>query len=373
MDLSSQRPGSVPGDSHHQALSWWLHPGSLRKEIESSSGRGSIERCYRFGSGFLRLTAHDPLLDERFADLYGECAVEAAEADPASTVGCVVRLHDERPLAMVSFEDPEPLNATGLYQLLFEEWGFRMHGAEQAGWWTLAFNLEPDLPLAAGSSQHFLFDSNQIWQPLAGQLALNRVLMLQRRSLFFHAAALSIGGAGVILAGGKGQGKTTLSLALAARGHGWLGDEVAAVSTGSWSLLPFRRSASIRRGPASAAVADRLAAGKYPEEKHPDGSLRTRVRIGELFPDAAAGEVPLKALFVLLGRETPARVERIAPRREHLVRLPILRCTMWEMPVARRFLALTRTLASVALFHLHPGDPDESADLIERTMEELGR
>lgn len=371
MDLSPQRPSPSQPDPSSQGLPWWLRPEALRDSLAALGPASGPRLAFQFGGGTLLLRSSDPELADRFAELYDECATDPAAADPARTVECRVAGAPDLPAVLVSFKDPEPLNTTGLYQLLFEEWGYVMKGAGTPGWWQLSFHLEPDLPLGAGSRADFLFDRGHRWQPLAGQLALNRVILIQKRHIFLHAASVSIGCRGAVLAGGKGQGKTTLALALAARGHGFLGDEVAAVSTRSWEITPFRRSASVRRGPGSRAVTERIREAGLTEERHPDGSWRTRVRVGRVFPEAAGQAAPLKALFVLLAREERPRVERIAPRREHLVRLPLLRCSLWEMPVARRFLALTRTLASAALFHLHPGDPDETADLIEATMESL--
>jgi serine kinase of HPr protein (carbohydrate metabolism regulator) len=55
-------------------------------------------------------------------------------------------------------------------------------------------------------------------------------------------------GQGLLLVGPKGSGKTTISLALAARGHDFLGDEMAGVRIGSLELVPVRRSLAVRDG-----------------------------------------------------------------------------------------------------------------------------
>jgi hypothetical protein len=63
----------------------------------------------------------------------------------------------------------------------------------------------------------------------------------------FHAAALATpDGRGVILAGGSGLGKTTLTLALLARGFRFFSDDVAAVGRADGCLYPFPRRLGVR-------------------------------------------------------------------------------------------------------------------------------
>ncbi len=81
--------------------------------------------------------------------------------------------------------------------------------------------------------------------------ALNAILnsaAAQVRSHFlFHAAALrGPGGQGVLLAGGSGLGKTTLTQELLRRGWGFFSDDVAAVERASAWLHPFPRSLGVR-------------------------------------------------------------------------------------------------------------------------------
>ncbi len=63
----------------------------------------------------------------------------------------------------------------------------------------------------------------------------------------FHAAALAApAGAGIILSGGAGLGKTTLTLALLRRGYRLHSDDVAAVGCDDGLLYPFPRSLGVR-------------------------------------------------------------------------------------------------------------------------------
>lgn len=69
------------------------------------------------------------------------------------------------------------------------------------------------------------------------------IAMAQRGNLSLHASVVAVDGRAVCLAGASGAGKSTTSLALSARGHRLLTDDVAIVrtdSTGSW-VLPYHR------------------------------------------------------------------------------------------------------------------------------------
>lgn len=86
---------------------------------------------------------------------------------------------------------------------------------------------------------------------------VNAAAVRAARGLVFHAAAVEVHGSAIVLPGPSGAGKSTLAAALALRGAGLLGDELAAfdphrdtvtgcpsavaVERGSWGLLPQLR------------------------------------------------------------------------------------------------------------------------------------
>ena len=175
--------------------------------------------------------------------------------------------------------------------------------------------------------------------------------------------------------GPKESGKTTLSLALAARGHEFLGDETAGVRLKTREVVPVRRTAAIRPGPAAVAVRTALAAGRYPRERFPDGSVRIRARGTRLFPHAGeghepSGSTPLGAIVFLGGFSPVPQLSRVAPGREHLARLTPLACSLWDAPPARRALDLAALLGAVPCYMLNAGSPEATAALIDRTLEE---
>jgi hypothetical protein len=191
-------------------------------------------------------------------------------------------------------------------------------------------------------------------------------MRLQRNVLFFHAASARIGASGVMLVGSKGSGKTTISLTLASRGHGFLGDEVAAVCADSQELLPFRRAASIRAGIRTSGVTQRLANGNYPAETFPDGSARVLANVADLFPDAIASPAKLDTIFFLRGFGSQASVEQFSFGLEKFHLLTPLACSMWGVPTGLRMLQISRMLGEVRCYYLDPGSPDETAELLEQ-------
>jgi hypothetical protein len=274
-------------------------------------------------------------------------------------------------VAAIAFEDPEDLDAFEFCRTLFPDRNYVAGPPAAPGWQTISFSDRPLAPLIAMNGHFAIVDRGQVWQPLIANLALNRLLRLQRNVLFFHAASVQILDRGVILVGSKGAGKTTTSLTLASRGHGFLGDEIAAVCADTREMLPFRRAASIRAGIRTPRVTQRLAEGAYPAETFPDGSARVLANVADLFPDAIASPAKLTSVFFLRRFASRPTVEQFSFGLEHFHLLTPLGCCMWGVPMGLRMLQISRVLSEVRCYHLDPGSPDETAELLERVAEEL--
>lgn len=279
-----------------------------------------------------------------------------------------MRSLEERQVALVAFDDDEPLDSVRFCTTMFSDRGYVPGPACADGWESLAASETPDEPFGALHGDLTFVDLAKPWQSFVANYAVNRVLRRQRDVLFFHASSLAVAGCGVMLVGSKGRGKTTTAMTLASRGNGFCGDEIAAVCTRTGSLLPFRRAVSIKPGPLSRQVGDRLQTVATCEEQFPDGSVRTLVPMGSLFPRSQCAPVPLRCVFFLEKFAALPLIRRFAFGREHYRLLTPLASTMWDVPAAVRMMQIARLLENVACFSLSPGQPDETAELIERTV-----
>ena len=75
-------------------------------------------------------------------------------------------------------------------------------------------------------------------------------------------------------------------------------------------------------------------------------------------------------LFLAPFGDTP-RLEEIAVTRDEIARLQPVSSSRVNAPTGRRLVELARMLASSRVFRLWPGDPDETAAVIEQTIRAL--
>jgi hypothetical protein len=322
-------------------------------------------RRYRFAGGHLLLDCDDEPLARRFQDLYADSSDCSAACEAPVQVECVVRAHAPT-LAAVHFHDPQPLDAFAFCRHLFPDRGFVEGPAGVGGWRTISLQQSPDEPQIALCANEAVVDRRQVWQPFIANYAINRVLRLQRDVLFFHAASIGIAGHGVLIVGPRGSGKTTSALALAARGHDFFGDELAAVRWTTKAMLPFRRAVSIRKGPRAQRVEDCLARVQSARERFPDGSERMLVDIARLFPQAGLSPTTLSCVLFLRQFAKQPVAQPFTFGLEHLAMLSPLACSMWGVPAGARMVEVSRLLRHVQCYLLDLGDPDETADLVER-------
>jgi hypothetical protein len=324
---------------------------------------------YVLGGGALGVRSADEPLRDRFVTVFGECAVEEWCLPPGPRVLCTVDIVEDAGLALIRFDDPEPLDVPRFVHRLFADRDFEI--LAEAGRWSIigqpGASTSGGIALMASAAVAAL-DSE--WRPLIGNLAFNRVLRLQRGVVFLHAAGADVGGRGLLLTGPKGSGKTTLGTALAARGHGFLGDELVGVELATRRMLPIRRALSFREGARAALVEAALAAERHPVvEQYPDGTPRRRAHAADLFPQAPAPSTDLEAIFVLRSIGRQVAVEPFEPEAFHAGLLAPLASSLWGAPEALRAVRLGALMAQSRCYFLDAGSPDETADSIVRTME----
>lgn len=345
---------------------WWLRAPEIIATFRGRGGGGVHPSRYRFAEGCLVLGCEDEALVRRFGTLYPQDAEENVGSEGSTCVKCIVRVDDDAALAHVVFHDPESLDSFAFCQSMFPDRGYVEGPVGPEGWRTIASRQHPSVPQIALRDNYALVDHRQIWQPFIANYAINRVLRLQREILFFHAASIGIKGRGAMIVGPKASGKTTTAMALAAGGHNFLGDEIAAVDHTTRAMLPFRRAVSIRPGPCARAVDEHLARHHCVVEKFPDGGERTLINVSSIFPETGASSPTLSCVFFLRQFAGHPTAEPFAFGTEHFRMLSPLPCSMWGMPTGVRMIDRSRMLRGVRCYVLDPGQPEATADLVER-------
>lgn len=255
-----------------------------------------------------------------------------------------------------------PVDAKEFNRALEKDDGlFERLPVDEAGWECVAFRGS-DVPAFAFRGPDCIFALGPQWRRSVATYLFWRLLRTRDDVIFFHASALGIFGEGTIFVGASGAGKSTTSLALAARGHNFLSDEIAGYIPERGELIAVRRPVGIKPGPRAAAVERGLAPGAA-ERIAQDGFLR--IDIDTLFPVEPSRPFPLRRIVFLRGFAKNPSLERIVPGRAEIIELQPAMSSFLNASHGRRVFELTRLLATAKVYQLHPGDPDATAAYLE--------
>ncbi len=243
------------------------------------------------------------------------------------------------------------------------EFPFRLIEPESTGWTAFAWR--------ADSSALFEFRDNICrfwlrdgWRSAIALLLLHCVYRVRRDALFFHAATVNVGGRGAMIIGPKGAGKSTTSLSLAVRGHALLGDETGAYVPATGLIEPFLRPVGIKPGPRARGVDEALLRISASEEP----ARIIRVPFDSLIDAPAPEPVPLRAIFFLRPFEERPRITETAASITALSELQTVSSCFVNAPRTQRVFELGRMLGRCRLYHLAPGNPDETAECLEQRI-----
>lgn len=353
---------------------WWERAAELST---GSSKPVLAPRYFRFGDAVLEVAADSAHPLQELEARYGGCSVDATFGTASGRVCCSIRSFDEGRLAAVSLAGPGSIDAFGVASALLEHPVgaplFVARGTSTDGWQLIA-TAQGGVPVVATRGNEALVDCTRAPRGFLVDLMVNPVLAIQRELLFVHAASVAIHGAGILVIGRTGSGKTTTALAIAARGHAYFGDDMAAIHTASAQLLAFRTTANLRPGPHASALSPHLESGCW-DAPHSDGVRRLRLRVETVFPDAVATKpVVLRRAIFLRGFADAPALEPFVPAPGTLGPLALNNALWlaWGTTPQRRllqFMVFVQMLARVPCAWLDLGPPEATADLIENTME----
>jgi hypothetical protein len=363
-DVGGAQPGIRPITTDGTAPASWANASLLARQIEAACPIVKPAAWYRFADGWLGLSPAGSALARQFAILYGDCRTDPPVAEERAQVLCRVIDSPATGTTLIRFHDPEPLDQVAFLTSLFPDRDVRVNGGPPST--TLSTGIGP---VQVGGDWVLVRQTDQ-WQLLIANLAIHRVLRLQPDLLCLHAASVVVNGQGIVLLGDKGLGKTTIATALAARGHGFLGDEIAAIHLPDLTLRPFRRAVSIRDGPGHPAVQHALERANPAREIYPDGSARRRIAMGDLFPGSLVGVTPLRWLVFLEPRASRTALTPFRAGPAELHRLNPLASSLWGAPPARQAFRALRLLGQIRTARLVAGDPAETVAHLERLVEE---
>lgn len=319
-------------------------------------------------------SGHAPFLDE-LEGRYGDCM---AAPTAAATLHCAASLANAGSFLALEFSGhalPDPFeSAITPFRMLRHLRGEVVEGRPRPGWRALVRNGNADDVLLAGNSTRLLVRIEEATRDLAVDCLLAVALRAQPDLLFLHAASFAVEGRGGLLIGHGKSGKSSTVLALASRGHAFLGDDLAAVQSATAELLPFPKAAGLREGRQATEIQARARAFRAMSAIGLDGIPRKYVRVHDMFPGAASGVQPLDCVFLLDGFAAQARISPYEPSLQDIHRLRGVvseNVPGWGDSAGVdlvRFLRVVELLSRARCYLLVLGPLEESAMLIEHAM-----
>jgi hypothetical protein len=334
-------------------------------------------RVVQLADARLHLAAEDAALLEPVTLVYGECSPVSATQTAGADVYCGLSRGDRPAHLLISFQGDALPDLAGVALAVLHpprnQPRYRAGELRPDGWRLVGGE---DRPVVATDGRRILVDTDRVPGDFVAELLAGVAFALQRQLLVVHAAALRIGGRGVLLTGPSHGGKTTTAAHLASRGHALLGDELSALRLSSGELVPVRRAMTLRAGPREPDLAARLLADRSAALRSAAGRSGPH-RIDRLFGEAPAGRVRLGGLFVLSGFAGEPHCEPFQPTLadrevfEYLVANDVALIS-WGLTAERHVLslmALRHILSRTRCWRLTLGPPAATARLIERRME----
>ena len=358
---------------------WWQSKQPFAAhELAQRRLQAQETACFRIGDRVLEVSAGEPSILDSVRAHYGDCEQVSLDRANLPFIRCVVNAGSPSSLIAIHFLHKQPLDlakiALGLSHPPNNSPPYAISDAQWAGWSLIG---GADRTVVATCRTGLLVDPTGVAEDFVADYLIAATLRAQPDLMVLHAAALQTGSGGAILTGASHAGKTTTAMHLASRGHRLLGDEMAVIRLGSRELLPLRRSLSLRAGPRSRALVSALQRARPGEEHFLRGDIGS-LRISELFFESGDEPVELKAAFFLNGFSEHPAIEPFYITMndenafDHMSANDVASISWGFEPRRRalRLLALKQLMGHLQCWNLIVGSPDETARLIESTMEE---
>ena len=360
----------------------WLNQVKAQVLAAGAVGRSHASHArawFRIGDVCLELVSDYQDLLEEFETRYRDCGL-AERSQDLINIRCTAGYLPGTSLLWLSFDGsnlPDPMEAALTpFRMLRHLRRYVEQRGPLPGWRMLVNTEASNRTLAAGDSRTLVINLDESPPEFVTDCIVSLVQSAQQGVLFLHAASFGIGGAGALLIGRSGAGKSTTSVALAARGHSFLGDDLAAVRLATREVLPFPKSARLRDGSFVRSLDCRVRACRHTTVTDPKGIARTLISMGDLFPASVGGPLPLRFAFLLDGFGERVAIKAFRPQIGDVKRLKSVvseTIPSWGISPGRdlmKFLTVEKLLSELQCYLLELGSPDESVAAIENVMEE---
>lgn len=333
---------------------------------------------YRIGDGELEVVSNDLELLVALEAAYGECGCTAGASGPA-LVGCRAELDAPRGVLDLSFMGarlPDPVDMTLALFRPERRWQCFVEVAEGPERRRLV-NVKRHRLLIESDGTNALVHLEEAPAGLVPNLLIAMLQWAQPDVAFVHAASIGVDGSAALLVGPSRAGKSTLALTLGRRGHSVFADDVSALRLTTGEVIACRRTAALRTGTPGSTLD--VVARRIPHwvETAADGSVRSRVRIADVVPASGYAAKPLRSTFFLdrfaaspaLRPLSRTELERRGANLAHEETV----VASWGPSRARqlmRYLRVADLVAGSECFAVELGGPEETADVIERAMED---
>jgi hypothetical protein len=357
---------------------WWSATLAAVLEQAQRPPRSPSTAWLRIADGVLEVVSdHQPLLDE-LETIYGDLGMSPPPS-PSGHLRCTATRVPGLPLLSVRFDTghlPDLIGAARGPHRFRSHPGYVETPGPLPGWRALVRAEAGDRLFLTANGRQALVNLDEAPPESVVDWIVCVAQSVQAGMLFLHAGTVGVGGAAALLIAPTGGGKSTTALAVAQRGHAFLGDDVAAVRLATREVLPFPRSAGLRAGPLARALEPRVRACRHVRATNRFGVERTLVRVSDLFPGSVSGPLPLRFAFVLDGVTDRAAIADFRPglgERRRLQCVVTDTSAAWGHSPGRdlvQFLSVVNLLSGLRCHLVRRGSPDETAGLIEAVMME---